>query len=278
MASHPLLRAFQASKPAFGAWITLPGVWAIRTVAAASPHLSWLVIDCEHGLTPLQPGVAESVAAVAALGPNAPSPLVRIPATGACADGSGNWQIKYALDAGARGIVVPMVSTAAQAKSIVAAARFPPQGIRGFGSPFTQVSWGLSASDYLKQANDSVLVLGQIETPEGFQNLKDILAVDGLDGVLIGPYDLSLSHGHPAPNPDPVPPIEEKIQVILQEAHKAGKKCAIYCSSGEQAAKRAEQGFDMINVTTDSGSLTEGIARNLAKAAGQATGEKAFGY
>ena len=109
MASHPLLRAFQASKPAFGAWITLPGIWAARTAAAASPHLSWLVIDCEHGLTPLQPGAAESVAAIAALGPQAPSTIVRIPATGACADGSATWQIKYVLDAGARGVVVPMV-------------------------------------------------------------------------------------------------------------------------------------------------------------------------
>ncbi len=110
MASHPLLQAFQASKPAFGAWITFPGSWAARTVALASPHLSWLVIDCEHGLTSIQPGAAETIAAVAGLGSGAPSTLVRIPATGACADGSATWQIKYVLDAGARGIVVPMVS------------------------------------------------------------------------------------------------------------------------------------------------------------------------
>ena len=109
MASHPLLRAFQANKPAFGAWLTIPGIWAARTAAAASPHLSWVVVDCEHGLTSLQPGAAESIAAVAALGSNAPSTLVRIPATGACADGSATWQIKYVLDAGARGVVVPMV-------------------------------------------------------------------------------------------------------------------------------------------------------------------------
>lgn len=110
MASHPLLQAFQASKPAFGAWVTLPGPFAARSMAAASPDLSWLVIDCEHGLTPLQPGAAESIAAVSGLGPGAPSVLVRIPATGPAADASASWQIKYALDAGARGVIVPMVS------------------------------------------------------------------------------------------------------------------------------------------------------------------------
>ena len=107
---HPLLTAFRASKPAFGAWLTLPGFLAARTAAAASPHLSWVVIDCEHGMTALHPGAGESVNAIAGLGPDAPSTIVRIPATGPCAEGSASWQIKYALDQGARGILVPMVS------------------------------------------------------------------------------------------------------------------------------------------------------------------------
>ena len=110
MASHPLLKAFQASKPAFGAWLALPGPFAARSLAAASSDLSWVTIDCEHGLTPLQPGAAETIAAVSGLGPDAPSVLVRVPATGPGADASASWQIKYALDAGAKGVVVPMVS------------------------------------------------------------------------------------------------------------------------------------------------------------------------
>ncbi|CAL1709313.1 unnamed protein product [Somion occarium] len=246
MASHRLLSAFRSKIPAFGAWITFSGTWAARTVALSSEHISWILIDCEHGLTPLQPGAAETIATVAGLGSQAPSAIVRIPATGICADGSAIWQIKYVLDAGARGVLVPMVETAAQARSIVSASRFPPQGTRGFGSPFTQASWGLSATDYLEQANDSVVVLGQIETREGVQNLQEILKVQGLDGVFIGPYDLSLSLGHPPPSPDPVPAIEETIQDILKSSHAAGKKCAIYCTSGEQAAKRAQEGFDMV--------------------------------
>lgn len=109
MTSHPLLNAFRESKPAFGAWITIPSPWVARTAAQASPHLSWLVVDCEHGLIPLQPGAADTIAAVSGIGTTTPSLLVRIPATGACAETSCAWQIKYVLDAGARGVIVPMV-------------------------------------------------------------------------------------------------------------------------------------------------------------------------
>ena len=93
--------------------ISIPNSRPHNVVAAsASPHLSWVVIDCEHGAAGLHPGAGESVHAIAGLGPDAPSTIVRIPATGACADGSANWQIKYVLDQGARGVLVPMVRDA----------------------------------------------------------------------------------------------------------------------------------------------------------------------
>ena len=108
MASHPLLRAFKANKASFGAWLTLPGTFPARTLAQASPHLDWVVVDCEHGLIPLVPGAAESVTAIQdARQGGGPSAIVRIPATGVTA--STSWQIKHALDAGARGVLVPMV-------------------------------------------------------------------------------------------------------------------------------------------------------------------------
>ncbi|KAH9835187.1 Pyruvate/Phosphoenolpyruvate kinase-like domain-containing protein [Rhodofomes roseus] len=278
MSTHRLLEAFRTSKPAFGAWLTLPGAFNARVAATASPHLSWLLIDCEHGMTSLQPGAAESIVAISGLGKDAPSTIVRIPATGACADGSAGWQIKYVLDAGARGVLVPMVSTAAQATSVVAAARFPPKGIRGFGSPFTQTAWGISVADYLATANDGVIVMTQVETVDAVKNLDEILSVDGLDGVFIGPYDLSLAHGYPPPSPDPHPDMEVIIQEILRKAHAKGKKCAIYCTSGSQSAKRAEEGFDMINVTSDSGAMAQALAQSLAVAAGEQVGSQGLRY
>lgn len=106
--AHPLLNAFRVNKPALGAWLTVPGLFHARTVAQASEHLSWVVVDCEHGLVPLVPGAAESVAAIqGARSDGGPSAIVRIPGTGVSA--STSWQIKHALDAGARGILVPMV-------------------------------------------------------------------------------------------------------------------------------------------------------------------------
>ena len=119
MASQALLRLFQAKKPAFGAWLTLPCNFTARTIAQASPHLSWIVIDCEHGLISLVPGAAEAVTAIqgaAVLSPppnglgggEGPTPIVRIPATGISA--STSWQIKHALDSGASGVMVPLVN------------------------------------------------------------------------------------------------------------------------------------------------------------------------
>ncbi|PFH47892.1 hypothetical protein AMATHDRAFT_66574 [Amanita thiersii Skay4041] len=268
MTSHALLQTFKSSKPALGAWLTVPGFFHARTVAKSSPHLSWIMIDCEHGLVPLSLGAAESVSGISAASPtSSPSALVRIPATGD--SDSTSWQIKYALDAGAHGLLVPMVSTAEKAREIATFSRFPPVGKRGLGSPFAHGSWGLTMSEYLKVANDDTVVMIQVETKEAVDNLEEIAAVPGIDVYFIGPFDLSLSLGYPPPSPDPHPEVERVIQRILQVSHSAGKKCAIFCTSGTQAAKRAKEGFDMINVTSDTGAMTESIFTHMATAAGQ---------
>lgn len=267
MASHSLLRLFQANKPAFGAWLTIPNTFLARTVAQASPHLSWMVIDCEHGLIPLVPGAAECVTAIQGAVPNGgPSAIVRIPATGISA--SSSWQIKHVLDGGARGVLVPLVSTAEKAREVVADSRFPPIGRRGFGSPFTHGIWGVTGSEYLESANRDILVMVQIENKEAVDNVHAIAAVEGIDVLFIGPYDLSISLGYPTPSPDPHPEVEKVIQGILKAAHGSQKKCAIFCTSGEQAAIRAKEGFDMINVTIDTGAVTEAIYNHLSVAVG----------
>ncbi|KAH9478055.1 4-hydroxy-2-oxo-heptane-1,7-dioate aldolase [Psilocybe cubensis] len=265
MALHPLKQALRANKPAFGAWLTLPGTFHARTVAKSTNDLSWIAVDCEHGLIPLLPAAAESIAAIEGARPGGgPSAIVRIPATGVT--NSSSWQIKHALDGGARGIIVPLVSTAAKAKEVVADSRFPPLGRRGFGSPFTHGTWGVTASEYINSANDEILVMIQIENKEAVENVSEIANVDGVDVLFIGPYDLSICLGYPTPNPDPHPDVEKVIQKILQAAHESGKKCAIYCTSGKQAALRAQQGFDMINVTSDMGAMSESIAHHIAVA------------
>ncbi|KAF7345777.1 2-keto-3-deoxy-L-rhamnonate aldolase [Mycena venus] len=269
MATHALLKALKANKPAFGVRLTSPGFFHARTVAQSNPELSWVMVDCEHGLTSLNSTLSESVAAIhgARSRPaDSPSALVRIPATGIST--STSWQIKYALDAGARGVIVPMVSTVQQAREIASDSRFPPHGRRGFGSSYAHGNWGVSTSEYLAGANDAVSVMVQIETRESLDQVEEIAKVDGIDGIFIGPFDLSISLGYPLPSPDPHPEVEKVIQNIRQMAQKAGKKCAIYCTAGPQAAKRAAEGFDMINVMSDARALSSAILEHLAVAAG----------
>ncbi|KAG6826467.1 hypothetical protein H0H92_015679 [Tricholoma furcatifolium] len=251
MSGQSLLNAFKANKSAFGVWLTSPGVFHAH---------------CEHGLVPLVPGVAESLSAIHGAVPNndGPSALVRIPATGVST--STSWQIKYALDAGARGVIVPMIYTAEKAREIAAESRFPPVGRRGFGSLYGPGNWGINPFEYLETANENILVIVQIENKEGAENVEDIASVDGIDALLVGPYDLSVSLGYPVPNPDPHPEVEKIIQRVLAATHRAGKKCVMYCSSGAQAAKRVAEGFDMISVTTDVEALSGAIASNLAAA------------
>jgi len=263
--AHRLLQTLKAAKPAFGLWQTIPGLYHCRTLGqTGSEGLSWICLDCEHGVIPLQGGVSECITAINTSGKDAPSVLVRIPATGA-STGTG-WQIKLALDGGAHGIIVPMVNTAAKAREIVQESRFPPIGRRGFGNPFTPGLWNQSAHTYLTTSNDHILVMIQIETKEAVDNLEELAATEGVDCLFIGPFDLSLSLGYPVPSPDPHPEVEKVIQRIREVAKKNGKYCAFYCSNGIQAARRAKEGFDLINIASDVGALADGIKGHLASA------------
>ncbi|KAI0259679.1 Pyruvate/Phosphoenolpyruvate kinase-like domain-containing protein [Gloeopeniophorella convolvens] len=275
--SNTTTQASQPSSTAFGAWISLPGAHNARTVASSSKHLSWVLLDCEHGLIPLVPGAAECIQAIAGLGPSAPRAFVRISATGAAA-GAASWQIKHALDAGAAGVIVPMVGTAAQAREIVADSRFPPVGRRGFGSMYTHGVWGMTPGEYLLAANAAVLVMVQIETREAVDNVEEIAAVEGVDALFIGPFDLSISLGFPPPSPDPHPEVEKIIQKIKTVTHAAGKKVAIYCTSGPQAAARAKEGFDLVNVATDAAAMSASISASLEAAATQSQGQTSSRY
>ncbi|KIJ56177.1 hypothetical protein M422DRAFT_150703 [Sphaerobolus stellatus SS14] len=233
---HSLLKALRASKPSFGAWLTFPTTHTARQVALAGRQsgLGWVCLDCEHGLIPIVPGVAETIAAISGLPKSAqdsadaknPSILVRIPAPGLQYSGPTTaHQIKQVLDAGAHGIVIPMVGNAEIAKQIALDARFPPIGRRGYGSPYTHQSWGITSNEYLlSNANEEIIVCAQIESRDAVENLEEIAQTPGIDVLFIGPYDLSLALGYPTPNPDPHPEVEKIIQRIKEVAHKYQKK------------------------------------------------------
>ncbi|KAG5777811.1 hypothetical protein H9Q73_008519 [Fusarium xylarioides] len=235
----------QADGPSMGLWQMVPGANVSRALARV-PGVDWVVIDCEHGNID-DSAMHDAVPAVAAAGA---SPIVRIP-------GMESWMIKRALDSGAHGILVPLLRTAQEAREIVRAAKFPPQGTRGFGSPYAMERFSPmpTMTEYLQQANSSLLTIVQIETQEALDNLEEIAGVDGIDVLFVGPFDLGNNIGHPVIQGVVKPELSEAIGRVLEVSHKFGKKCGIYSTSGKQARQYAEAGFDMIHVATDFTSL-----------------------
>ncbi|KIW47400.1 uncharacterized protein PV06_00098 [Exophiala oligosperma] len=272
----------------YGAWQMLPGTHLSRAIARAG--FDWVCIDCEHGniagkLAPisllrplsrythekeadrrtllqyLDDAMHESIHAVASVGV---SPVVRIPA-------NEGWMVKRALDAGAHGIIVPLLYTVDDAKRLVQSAKFPPLGKRGFGSPFSQGSFdvkgNLSGIEYLQGANGNLLTAVQIETKEALGCVEEIAKVDGIDVLFVGPFDLGNNIGHPVTGDFP-PELDAAIARILKAAQDEGKKSGIYSPSAEFANRYADMGFQMISVVNDMSAIPISMAKSLSKAKG----------
>src|SRR5512140_859090 len=170
-------------QPARGIWLGLPSPFSARLLARLP--LDWLVIDAEHA--PIdRPTLALMVAAIAEA--NWPSPLVRLAQ-------STVENVTSALDTGAHGIIAPMINTAEEAAQVVAWSRFPPKGVRSFGSFYAGLAFDQSMGEYLQASNDQVIVGIQIESEAAVANIDEIFNVKGIDLVFVGPIDLSISLG-----------------------------------------------------------------------------------
>jgi 4-hydroxy-2-oxoheptanedioate aldolase len=183
------------------------------------------------------------------------------------------------LDSGAHGVLVPLLYTVEDAKKLVLSAKFPPQGRRGFGSPFPQERFhpDLGSTDYLQQANDALLTMVQIETKEAVENVDGIAAVPGIDVLFVGPFDLGNNIGRPIINGEMHGELHAAIAKVLKAANAAGKKAGIFCTSGEQSNKYARDGFHMISVATDTLILQASIMDTLNTAKGLGPGPKLTG-
>ena len=226
---------------------------------ARTPNIDWICVDTEHGNIS-DDSMHECVAAIAACGV---SPIVRVP------EGQ-HWMIKRALDAGAHGIMVPLIRSVEDAKKVVNYSKFPPTGTRGLGSPFSmeKFSHEISQMQYFQQANDGIVIVVQIETAEALKCVKEIAAVPGVDVLLIGPYDLGNSIGHPVLKAELDPELTEAIATIHKAAQDAGKKTAIFTGDGATARGYADQGFNMVNIMTDVGALNRAFSEASEAAQG----------
>ncbi|CEJ81721.1 Putative HpcH/HpaI aldolase/citrate lyase family protein [[Torrubiella] hemipterigena] len=265
--ANRLWSVFQEGRQAMGMWQMIPGANVSRALARTG--VDWIMVDCEHGNMDDR-AMHDAVPAIAAAGV---SPIVRLP-------DMQSWMVKRALDSGAHGILVPLLRNVEEAKELVQSAKFPPLGKRGFGSPLAMERFNPipSMTEYLQQANGSLLTMVQIETKEALDAVDAIAAVDGIDVLFIGPFDLGNNIGHPIITGSMDPELKEAIARILEATRKAGKKCGIYCSTGEQAKVCADQGFDMINVATDFTSLTAIASHELSVAKNQTVPGRGLSY
>lgn len=202
----------KSKKITFGSWITL-GNPAVAEILAKS-GFDWLVIDLEHSTMSMeQAGDLIRVIDLAGI-----PPLVRLTS-------NDKNQIKRVMDAGAHGIIVPMVNTRIDAIDAVSATRYAPHGTRGVGLARAQ-NYGSGFQDYLKWQKDGPIVIVQIEHKSALNCLDDILSVDGVDGFIIGPYDLSCSMGIPGEfdNPDFI----STMDIILSAGKRAKKSSGLH--------------------------------------------------
>ncbi len=232
---------------AANAWIALDDPFAAELVAGCG--FDSVCVDLQHGLAdparlPDFLRAIELAGAVALVRPpwNDAATLMRI------------------LDAGALGVIVPMIGSAEEARAAVAACRYPPAGIRSHGPIRATRAHG---ADYPARSSEEVLVFAMIETRGALEDLDAILAVDGLTGAYVGPADLSLALGL-EPRMDNDHPDHVAAVTRVQEAcHRHGKVAGLHTDAPEFARRAAAQGFQLLTVATDHASLVAGVSRRL---------------
>ncbi|MBC3459086.1 4-hydroxy-2-oxoheptanedioate aldolase [Pseudomonas mosselii] len=235
------LRTGQAQ---IGLWLGLADPYCAEL--AANAGFDWLLLDGEHAPNDLR-GLLGQLQAVA---PYPAQPIVR-PVIGDTA------LIKQLLDIGAQTLLVPMVESAEQARQLVRAMRYPPHGVRGVGSALARASRWNSLPGYLDQADEQMCLLVQVENREGLANLDAICAVEGVDGVFIGPADLSADMGHRG---DPGhPEVQAAIDDAIVRIGRAGKAAGILSADEALARRYIELGAAFVAVGVDTTVLMRGL-------------------
>ena len=244
MKTNPVKRKLQEGQPSFGTWLSLGDLFATRLLARMG--FAWLTLDLEH--SPIDWSQAAMI--FAAIADAGGVPLARVP--------KGNHDyIKRTLDAGAWGIVVPMVDTVEQAKIAIAAAKYPPTGNRSLGGGMHSLNFGCSSPEYYKQANDEILVVLQTESPTGVANAEAIYSLPGVDAIFVGPVDLRAQMR----KPDGTEATDEEFEAMLQRVIAAGKKTGtptgMHVMDPQAALDRAKQGMQFIAVGSELRMMTE---------------------
>jgi len=241
-------RLLKEGKKTSGAWLQIASPFTAEILSSAG--FDWLMIDMEHG-----PGdILTLISQIQAMKGTDCVPLVRTPWNDFVA-------IKRILDAGAQGVLVPYVNTREQAEEAVKACKYPPEGIRGVAGSPRAPGYGQNHGDYLQRANDEIFIMVAVETPDAVANLDEILQVEGLDGIFIGPMDLASNMGYLGQPGQPE--VQEVIAGIENKVFASGKILATIAGTWEQAQILYERGYQMITLMADGTSLAKLAAENV---------------
>ena len=249
MRENRIRSIWKAGGAVVNGWLAIPTGFSAETMA----HQGWdsLTIDMQHGVMDYQ----AAVNMLTAISTTNTVPVVRVP-----------WNepgiLMKMLDAGAYGLICPMVNTREDAEKLVAATHYPPLGSRSMG-PIRATLYG--GADYQPRANETIVVFAMIETRQALDNLDEILSVKGLDAVYIGPADLSLALGCNPTFDDVDKPVAEAIDMILAKAKEHGVVAGVHNGTPEGALRRIAKGFQFISISSDARLMAAGAQQVVAK-------------
>ncbi len=246
-----LKKLLDSNQPVVAAWCGITDPRYLETIAGHS--FDAVVLDMQHGFfdeTSIQNGIVTVIA-------QGKVPLVRIPLA--------RWDIaSRVMDFGALAVIAPMINNAEDARAFASATRFVPVGDRSFGSSHAASLYGIDSNAYLEDFDSCSLVLAMIETREAYNNLEEIIGVEGIDGVLIGPGDLSTSfRQNRIPDAYGVDTIDVVKDIVIQ-CQKAGKKIAAFSINPEAANMLNGLGVDIISVGLDDLYISKGVDSHIS--------------
>ncbi len=243
MRQNHVKRALKEGKPSVGTWLSWGSPLAIEALAEVG--FDWLTVDWEHN--PI--GTDTLAQMLAAMRGTSAAPFVRLP------EGT-HQNIKRVLDAGAWGIVAPMVNTVEEARIIARAAKHPPVGNRSFGGGRYTSSWNATRDEYNTRVNDEICVVIMIESPEGINNLDAMLTeckqYGGIDACFVGPNDLLGNMGETPSMWSEAPVFKEGLQHILQTCKKHGVAAGIHCADAKAVSARIAEGYQWLALASES--------------------------
>jgi 4-hydroxy-2-oxoheptanedioate aldolase len=256
MRENKLRTIWQQGNAVINGWLHIPSAWSAEVMAHQG--FDSLTVDLEHGMA----GFETTLTMFQAISTTDVVPMARVP-----------WNepgiIMRLLDAGCLGIICPMVNSRAQAEAFVGACRYPPLGYRSLGPTRARIYAG---ADYAAFANQSVITLAMVETAEALSNVAEIASTPGLDGLYIGPGDLSLSLGGTQRVDLTEPHLVEALDAILASARRHDRFAGLHTNSPQYARRAIERGFRFVTVMTDTTMLATMAKRMVAAARGEELG------